>query len=641
LNLLRAAALACLWLAGAAGALGAAAGPGDKGKPAAPLRPSRMEWQEYVLPGRGALWPPEAEKVLKGQHAKVSPDRRSLTLTGACPLGTLPGPGRMLRFGLSPSAPCRVELWSGNEGVAIDLQPSKARMKGQTLTRKGPGAQAVVTHTVEDGGGWRWYRLGAVDLRHQDGELLVCRGEIPLLRLPLARPPTEGRCIGKKTTFWLAEARACRPLAPPPGRVDAGPVADRQANSFKWQTPPDDKATLEKGLDGGAVALSAKEDKDAGQAWFDVDVPGSTGVEVTVHVSACTALAGVFVRTETSGDIRYRAEERDGKTVFGRGEKAQVADDVRRGWTIGPSFRFRVRCGLGFLMTWVSPDGKRWWPRQVRPFKGAAKQLCIGLETHAGKGPRRIAVDRVQVRRFTAIRGLADPALLAKTASALTDAVLDAPNRAQALAALEKARGKDADAAAWRRACDVALAGCSRAWETRRAALREALLDAVDGHGQEGDPVVPAAVREVREITGPEQPGLPQLLHDVLDALGRQRLGGGRDTRRALQALVDAAYPRPGAIGMPTAKSEHAVAPGLLRLHLLDLAGRGRWPALRREALRCLYLSGGRLPTRTGSRRSPGCTRRAWRRTAPRRTSSGNSWSSCTTSGTRPPPRRS
>jgi len=564
----------------------------------APPRPP-ITWQDYALhgPTRAFARGGNLKKFFrrrKGKDAVLAGGRRFCQLDGTYSLGFLPGPGSMLRFGVWQGRACDLEFWDrNNKGVRIRLEPQSSRIRGEVLARVRAGGKPIVIDSFDDQGAWRWYRLGAVDIRYQGGHILVCRGEIPLLRLPMIRPPSEGVLTAAHAQLWLADQRPCGPLKLPVEKIDETTITETPADKLAWDKAPNDKATLSIEADG-AVVLSAENDNDIGRGSFAVETTDLVGLEATLHVRECTPLAGVYARV-AGLHIIVRVDSHKGERVLGWGDRKLMADDVLAGRTVGEEFWVRIRFGLGVAAVWVSPDGQRWWPRRHHPVSGRPGRFEIGLEIHQGKGPRRIVMGDVRIRRFEAIRRLVDPdvGMVAWGRSALSPVVLNVTTRSQALAILDKARPSEmVDEAEWRKACDVNLVSHSLHQNVRYEALR-ALLVARCRQGADTDvEAVLAAVRELLEIANPEATMLPALLRDVFDALGRSCLEAG--DIRALETVMGAGYLRPGSCGLPRAESSPVVPQRLLRMRLLDLVSRRQWKSVRLEAMRAMFYAAGK-----------------------------------------------
>ena len=565
-------------------------------RPHVPAAPSPMTWQEYALPDtKGAFdWQGGVEALFEhrtGKKAALDGTRKYLTLDGTYRLGAVPARGRMVRLGMWEVRQFALELWNGNAGVRLQMDKSMSDLRGYTLTRDRPGAKPAITGAFDDRGAWLWYGRGAIDLRYQNAQLLICRGEVPLLRLPMPKPPAEGSMTCSALRMWLAEARDCRPLPLTRGRTDETAITSTSAGKLAWQMDPEDKTKLAVG-GGREVGLSGEQDTDEGRAWFVLDVPAMGSVETTIHVRDCTPLAGIFVRAGES--VRHISlHSHKSKRVVGSGKSQQMAEDIGAERTVGKEFRVRIRFGLDAIMVWISPDGRTWWPRREQPVEGRPGKVRVGLEILRGKGPRRVAVDDVTIRRFGSIRRMvgADGDLVAEAAPAVTNEVMSAPSRAGALAILERSRRDDVDAGEWRRACDVHLAGRSRHWAVRGEALRELFLARCRGADTDVEAVL-AALREVLDIAHADRSELLRLVRDVLGALGRTCLDTGRT--RQMKAVMDATFLRPGPMGLPGAHAAEVMPPSLLSLYMLDLMVRGEWKSVRLEALRAIYMSYGR-----------------------------------------------
>ena len=563
---------------------------------AATTRPARadvpeagvaMTWEEYVLPDvkKPPGWAEQVDDVFQrrsGTDATAMGSQRYVELDGTYRLGVLPGVGRMLRLGLWQGQSCDLELWSGGEGVRLEIDLRAWSILAQMLTRRDGLSPPTVGRRFDDQGAWRWYGGGAIDLRYQAGHLLICRGEMLVLRVPLARAPTEGEFTGARVRLWLAQVRKCNPLALPAGRSARPRETRTTAAKLDWDAPTGGKAKFSVGRDG-AVSLSCDDVRTVVRAGFVLDVPQLTSVEVDVHVRDATVSAGVFVAVGKT----YRPVcvfEQEGKRVVGWGDRRQMAEDIRAGHTVGKDFWVRFRRGLGVNLVWVSPDGRTWWPRRQQPLGEATRQLHIGLYLPREKAPRRVAVDEVRVRRFTAIRDMAraEPELVARAESAVTKDVLSATSREQAMATLAGARGGDTDGDAWRTACDVVLAVRCRHVQVRQAALRALFLTA--SHGRNHVEAVLAAMEELNEAGH-----AGAMRQEIFEALGRSCLRGGKP--EALKALLDASYVRPSTAESSPSGVAQAGSPGLLRMALLDLIARKKWSSVRLEALRAMFLS--------------------------------------------------
>ena len=559
--------------------------------------PVRMTWQEYAPGGMKGQsdWQTGVGKLFElrtGKQAVMSSDQRYVQLEGTYRLGFAPGPGRMLRLGHVDGSKFDLEFWGGNAAVRVQIVPGQWLIRAHALTRTDFRSTAVISYSCDDQGAWRWHGYGAIDIRYQDGRILICRGEVPLLAVPMPTAPAGANLTCSKSRLWVAEARACRPLALPPRRTKKQVVARTSAVDLTWEQGSTDKAILSAGQ-GDVVALVGDADNDTGLAWVNLDVTPLVGQEVTVHVRECTALAGMFARVgDTVRPIRLSVDK--GKRLVAPHDSRQAAEDVSAGRTVGQEFWVRVDFGLDVIMVWISPDGRTWWPRQPHSTYGRSGQVRIGLEVQQGKGPRRIAVDDVRIRRSAgAIQCMVGVGaeLVAEAGAALTYEIMNEPVREQALAMLDEARRDDVDPALWVTACDASLAGGSRHWQVRAEALRslfQASCDRVAGADVEA---VLAGVEELLEITLMQSAQLPPLLKDVFMTLARSCLDAGK--LDSMKAVVDATYLPPGSMGLSGTYHSSVMSPDLLRMYLLGLMARGKWESVRLEAMRAAFMAPG------------------------------------------------
>ena len=559
-----------------------------------PAGPS-MTWRDYVLPQDDAedhAWREKFEQLLRGRHGRKLqwvPHQKQYTLNGTYELTALPTDRQLIRLGVFRAEKAPLVLWAGLEGVAIDLQDRRQPLKGYTLRRRRKGDKAEVTEACDDGGSWRWYRNGTIDIRYQDGEILVCRGRIPLLRLPLGKPPTEGAFTDAQMSLYLAESRPARPLLPADLNRPAGQPRVAQAGTFQWTGREEDKIKPVRGADA-AMTLSAKGLKDQPWAWFPLDVAPSPGMDVTVHlprVSSGTCFH-LFV-AQRNYDIWINSHR--GKTVLTESATDQGQRDraLRAGRVVGKELWCRVRFGQDFASIWASPDGKRWWPmlqwRDIQPWG----QVRIGMKLAEGRSPRSITMGEVRIRRFGALAKLAPAALAARATKAASEAALKATTLAAALAAMGKAPDKKTTADRWQMACDAVLLSRSEQPLVRQAAGWQLLSTAaVDGGGKNADAVL-AAARELIEITRQDKPELGTVIHGAFDALGRACLDA--DDTKTFARVLEASYLRPPLVSMPTNwPAPQVVPPRLLRMRLMDLINRDKWKSVRLDAARFLYM---------------------------------------------------
>lgn len=562
-----------------------------------PVTAGPMTWEEFLLP---IMYQPTSDLGQTsglflnsdGKDTVTAKSKRDIRLQGTYRLGILPAAGKMIRLGLYDAQEFSLTFWSGDRGVRIEIDGSQWVIRAQGLARSGKGGAETIADTYIDGGVWMWYGRGAIDVRYQDAQVLVCRGEIPMIRIPLAAPPVSGSVKAKSVRLWQGEARPCRPLPLPAGpAANEEPVERIMPGTLTWTAAPSGKAALEIDPNTRVVSLSATDQQDEGQAYCELDIPPLTGLEATVHVRRAAAPASVFARV---GDSYYQMQlhSHKGQRVVDPGDRATMDEDVRVGRVVGEQFWVRFRCGIDTIMAWTSADGKTWWPRRSQALSGKIGTLQLGLFAHRDKAAHGIAMGEITIRRYDTIPRMigVDAALVAKAAAAMSNNVAYATTRGQALAIMDSAREQGVDPDRWRTACDVNLATTSRNAKVRGEAMRTLLL----AHCSQGtDEEIAAVLDAVEELQDLANSGdMASMLDEVFSALGRLCLEAGRT--EMLKTVMDASYRRPRSAGSPWSGSLGGVSVDLLRMVLLDGMTRGEWESVRYEALRAMYMASGR-----------------------------------------------
>jgi outer membrane protein assembly factor BamB len=326
--------------------------------------------------------------------------------------------------------------------------------------------RTVRTGIVRDG--------GTFELRYRDGELTLSRGDIVLLRAPLAGTPDEVYLEGKAVVCGIAAVRS-NGL---PAAVQ--PVAPEQENpapaSLSWTEKLTAEGRFERSPDG-SVLLAA--DKAAAAGWVTTPLTSAEIREVVLELDEATPGAGVFLGrqdgeprevvrfvSDPAGQrvhVKLQTDNSD-EARMPPIDKAPVALAPGKAW-------IRLLYGCGVLRTWISCDGRHW----AQPYPAAASLTgpvtALGLHHVPKSANCRIRLRRVRSRTLPELAALADAALLARA-----PALHDAPQLGVWLTKVCEAQPPEADGAAWRRSCAVRTlgAGCARDLGT---ALLELLLD--------------------------------------------------------------------------------------------------------------------------------------------------------------------
>jgi len=375
----------------------------------------------------------------------------------------------------------RIHFMHGDEGLTV-VHYDRDRDNGWAAyasRRKAAGAAADEFALVADDQG-RTQRTGLIrdggtfELRCGDGELTISRGDVILLRAPLAGDPEEVILDGKAVFRGIAAIRCGGfPVAAEPARQDEdGPAPARLA----WNEKLMDEARFERAADG-SVLLTA--DKAAAAGWVTTPLASAEIYEVLLEIDQATPGAGVFfgrqdgeprevLRFVTASDgqgMHLRLQTDPNEEVRKQPlDKGPVALAPGKAW-------IRMLYGCGVLRYWISSDGRYWAQPHAARSSLTGPVTAFGLHYAHRRADCQIRLRRLRVRPLPELNTLADAALLARA-----PALYDAPQLGVWLTKVCQAQPPEADGAAWRRTCAVRAlaAGCARDLGT---ALLELLLD--------------------------------------------------------------------------------------------------------------------------------------------------------------------
>ncbi len=555
-----------------------------------------LEWNAYATIGSDyeSDWRSNLSKLVipeKGaREPKFSRGQKYFQISGSYRLRAVPQPGRILRFDVKTARVFDLEFSNADSKVTVAIKPS-SRISMVSSVREDAKSPLVAIDSSDDHYRWQSYRCYSVDVRYQDGRMMVCRGEVPLLSVKMEKPPTEGKLVCSSATVNLLEAIPAAALLLPKKEIDPASIDKTNAAAFKWTLEPTDKKTEEVELiidkPGGRVSVENRIDHIHARASTIVDMASSLGVEMTVHVTEFHPTTTISLQSEAGGDY-IKLDPHEGSYVEHTSDRKKKAAAIADNRIIGKEFWVRIRIGGDFWGIWISPDSKRWWRRLSGQSTNKIKAGKFGFELPTAKvkdkGPRRTTIGDITIRRFEAFEKLTDPKLVAKAAEALSEELLKVYSKPEILAAVNKSAGKNLPPRQWAMACNTVLAARAVHWRVRCEAIRDLLDDAIANSKPADTPKIMAAIEELSEL-GWQTSELGAIQHKAFEALARHQLETGAS--QDVQGILDASYMSP--IGRTKSL---VVAPGLLRIHLQKLVSSGQWAAVRREAMRAIYHAG-------------------------------------------------
>ncbi len=374
--------------------------------------------------------------------------------------------------------------WEGPD-ISRQVVPSSvlrtARQDGRQPGLKaryfsGPEADSIGVEKLvlltDDDQRWRMLRENGLDLRYQDGQLLITRGDIVLLAAPMSKPPQEVT-MEVEGRFWLAEELRFRPidLAKAGEAARVAPIAKgpgieiRKASDLSWRLTQAerDKVVSVTNHEDGSVSFSRIDPQTTHDFRFETPIEMLSGVEVTLEVAAITP--GMMLAFQSPIDrstltIAVGTHRGDRVLCYNGDDRNDIERRHREGLIVGDRFWVRNRFSVDSTQLEVSVDGVHFAPfdyREVDMNRSPEREAVVAVFGRHDKGERSITLGTATVRRRSALEQLADPALVANVGS-ITDERLKKPYSTRMLIT-EMAAGKPeaVSDASWELACSAVL----------------------------------------------------------------------------------------------------------------------------------------------------------------------------------------
>lgn len=462
-----------------------------------------------------------------------NPHGRAATLTGLAKLRSPWVADSVLRLSFSSAKPTKLLFWTGGEGVVLYRYGSSQRYAWAAYhTTRCPTVPLVINgeeHMAADPGlalvatdGQRGDRTvsGTYEIRHQNGSLVMTKGDVRLMTVPLAAPPTAVYVEGDK--LLLREIAMFRG-GPVPGeeiRVSEIVLQSERPASLGWREHLPTGANLKR-LPDGRVELATENTTEMAYASVPLIRPGL--YEVIVLLENPLPGTGIYLGDGEGRPVHGVGFFRDASTglpVLGYDDPAVAATAVKVDIETSPvpyagrrQWLRLVQTG-GMLKCWTSGDGVHW--RQALAPRGGIASFYreIGLYSRASEGLRSVKLRRLQVREFDTLTSLA-PLELRQRALGLP-LVDDAKGDAAQIDAgawqqwVWENQPEGTDPIVWRRA--AAIASLIRG---AKSPLAGALLDGLLEEGLSAAVSVEAKVRLLDDAT---------LLYDAWATTDAQRL---------------------------------------------------------------------------------------------------------------------
>lgn len=351
-------------------------------------------------------------------------------------------PDAVLRLGVFDDENFRLHFWCGNVGVTLWHYRLRHPWIWTAYRSERKANQPVPERftqllTTDDGRQDR-VRSGLIEFRYQDGSLVVSQGEVRLLSVPLPSPPQqvifEGKCKLSELSMYRGEAF-------PPENPNPRPqvLASVHPGDLTWMTSLPNRDMRE-----GIRELG--QTRESNDRWQETLIEGSTflaqksgSVSLEVEKSETNVSVSTQLKRASFYEVILRVAEADPGTyiTFGdnkgqeiyhvafmhdRTSKQTVFETTRpsdshvevdrnsQRSTVGyfaPGQWIRVVCGFGTFKVWTSGDGLHWGTAHSPAVSVSTPLTNLGLLIKKTETPRKITLERLEVRELSAITSLA------------------------------------------------------------------------------------------------------------------------------------------------------------------------------------------------------------------------------------------
>ncbi len=518
-------------------------------------------------------------------------------------------------FDSASTASAKLE-WEG-PGVSRQVIPSSALRTARQEGRQ-PGLRAryfsgpeivpvgadIVRQVADDGHRWRLLREGGMDLRYQDGQVVIARGDLVLLTVPMEEPPRE-LTLETEGRFWLAEELRFRPLDLKTQALARAPIETRQASELSWRFPQPEREKIVTitNHEDGSVSFTRNDPQTTHDFRVETPIEMLGGAEVTLEVTNLSP--GMMLQFQSPVDnntLTMGLGKHKGDTVlcYNGQDRNDIERRHREGWIVGERFWVRARFTMDGILTEASSDGVNFAGFDYRELdinRNPAREALVAVYGHHDKGERTATIRTVSLRRLTALEQLADPAIVASV-SAITDELLKRPlslDNLLDLMAAEKPAQVTADA--WRVACEAVILQSPVRAVVRRDAAYDIIRTAIRAGVDAGK--IAAALSQLPQVMAMSREdhraqSYPQYLRLYDELAMRIWARGDRDQ---FAVLLDRFYATQD-LGwqMRWYAPKQTAPPVLTRLHLFHLWDRGRFDDLRQSAMRYDFIASNPAP---------------------------------------------
>lgn len=356
----------------------------------------------------------------------------------------------------------QIHLYHETQGVTLFYQEDqRSRWSAYATTRKPNTAKPetyLLTATDDDRARRAEIRFGGpLEIRYVGGEVLFMRGDIVLLRAPMAAKPTDIYFEGKVAFEGI---RLVRTKDAPATEATPDALKKFRPSDLVWNEKIAEGGKLEKHEDG-SLTVRSKDPKDHSNLF--APIPGLGFREVILELADVQPGAQVFLgqnENQIAMLLRFVQNERTkrlnlnyrGADDFSRGDMPNRGEQMEV--SVGSNVWVKMLYGTGCFKWWTSVDGIHWASGEPTIWQLGNSINSFGIGTCRTPTDASITLKSVAVRELSAINSLADRELIEKAPANVGESTPEGW-----LAAVVRQCPVGVQVAAWRRACAIKSLG--------------------------------------------------------------------------------------------------------------------------------------------------------------------------------------
>ena len=320
--------------------------------------------------------------------------------------------------------------------------------------------------SVADQFAWHRTNRGTFDLRYQDGHLVVARGKIPLVALPMSQPP-ESITLATQASLRLFQPIRLAPLESLKARFAAKIPDSPRNNAAKkgWKlqyTDKDTKAEIQKN-DNGSIDVNRTQGQGPFRVETVVNLNGTT--EVLLEMKQVRPHTGIgFQHPQNDVWFNYFASPCAGRNILcvNPVDRNNATIQYFNGVIAADSIWWKAVYADSYLSIQFSNDGEHWIVlhyERLNQELPVRKQTLIAMIGYNGPGTRSAKLDSIVITHKNALEQLAHalPVNHVPVITALTEEKQTGKSADQAIEPLLEQRPDHVPTWQWPLACYAKL----------------------------------------------------------------------------------------------------------------------------------------------------------------------------------------